>query len=108
MASESEKNSTINSDGNLMSLKEWKALNQNVQYPPEYFHFCRLSDGVLNRLDRPDDDDSLDDESLGSGLAISIQLCEGVVRSIVDCIKNIKTGVKAKIKNCLNFSCLKQ
>ena len=108
MSSKSEKNGTNNGDENPISLKEWEARNPKVQYPPEFAHFCKLSEGVLNRLDRPDDVYSLDDESLGSGIGAMAQLAEGLVHIAVESIRNIKTRIKNKIGKCLNCSCLRQ
>ena len=108
MSSESQKNSTNNDDENLTSLKEWEARNPKVQYPPEFAHFCRMSEGVINRLDRPADDYSLNDESLGSGIGAMVQLAEGLIRVTVDSVRNIKIKIKTRIEKCLNCSCLRR
>ena len=68
-------------DEKLVPLKEWERTHP---------HFCRMNNGVIDRLD----DNYLEDESLGSGFAEMLKLCE----AILNCIRTrISTCLKKTI-----------
>ena len=104
MSSESKKptdNEINNGDANLVGLEEWKnrhlrALSPNDE--PEFPHFCRMKEGVIKRLDK---DDTLEEESLGSGLAAMVNLGEVLISIAADALKKIKTEITTRIKDCL-------
>jgi hypothetical protein len=98
MSTSSEKNGTSSGDNNLMSLGEWNARNSQVQYPQECPQFCRMKDGVIRRLDN---DDALEEETLGSGLAAMVNLGEAFLSIAAETFKRIETEIRTRIKNCL-------
>jgi len=101
MSTSSEKNSVNGGDSNLVTLKEWIDRNPRTisgDTKPECPHICRMREGVIKRLYK---EDTLEEESLGSGFAAMVKLGEALISIAGDTLKRIKTGIKKKIKNCL-------
>ena len=108
MPADSQKPQQNNGNDNLMSLDDWKDRNPRTksnEADPEFPHFCRMKDGVIKRLDN---DDSLEEECLGSGFAVMVQLGEALIGIATDTIKKIETDIKTRIDKCLNCFILRR